>query len=886
MELSKINSNKKLSLYNIYRPPKNNTAKYDQFMNELTNNIKRFDSNKKPIIITGDFNINLLEINKKRAISLFFDSMISLSFLPKITLPTRLNETSASLIDNFYCKLNSDFKNESAGIVTINISDHLPYFFSFNFFDNKTTTPNLIKIKYKCFNSEEKLKQYLTENLNNFESDTNRDPNINYEKIDKTITEGIKKFYGSKYVKYNKRKHKKEPWMTNGILVSTLYKNRLYRKLKETNVNSEEYNVRKINLKTYKRILKNNILLAKQNFYQQEFIKYKNDIKQTWITLNLILNSRKKDKNLPDFFNINGKKVENSLDIANAFNTFFANLGPSLASKIPDTNNSQSFINFLNHPSPHNLKFEIVSEAEVSKAIDSINSKSSSGFDGLSTKLLKSIKNIILKPITLTINQSLKTGIFPSKLKISKIIPLFKKDDKHSITNYRPISLLPAISKIFEKIILTQITSHFNTHKLFFNGQYGFRTGHSTELAALDLVDKITQSLDSGNIPFNVYIDLSKAFETIDHKILLYKLKYYGFNETSLKLLENYLLERKQYVHYNNVNSKLLNSSCGVPQGSILGPLLFIIYTNDLHHSSSLFNFLTYADDTTLFGNINSFKSNNYTISQSINKELTKVNKWLELNKLSLNTNKTKFMIFSKQHKKIIIPSLAINNKEIENVQSFNFLGIEINQTLTWCNHINKLAPKISRTIGVINKLRNILPQKILIMLYNSLILPQLNYGILLWGYETQRLFRLQKQIIRIICNKKKKSHSSPLFKKLSILKLKDIFTLCQMKFFYKLKNNLLPPYFDHFHPIPFRTAHSHNTRQTFPYIIPRVKNEFAKKCLYFSLPGLVGSFPRGLAIRASTHSLVSFGSKIKNFFVDQYEGICSLVDCYICQQT
>lgn len=194
MELSKINSNKKLSLYNIYRPPKNNTAKYDQFMNELTNNIKRFDSNKKPIIITGDFNINLLEINKKRAISRFFDSMISLSFLPKITLPTRLNETSASLIDNFYCKLNSDFKNESAGIVTINISDHLPYFFSFNFFDNKTTTPNLIKIKYKCFNSEEKLKQYLTENLNNFESDTNRDPNINYEKIDKTITEGIKNF--------------------------------------------------------------------------------------------------------------------------------------------------------------------------------------------------------------------------------------------------------------------------------------------------------------------------------------------------------------------------------------------------------------------------------------------------------------------------------------------------------------------------------------------------------------------------------------------------------------------------------------------------------------------------------------------------------------------
>ena len=272
-------------------------------------------------------------------------------------------------------------------------------------------------------------------------------------------------------------------------------------------------------------------------------------------------------------------------------------------------------------------------------------------------------------------------------MKISKIFPLYKKEDKHKAINYRPISLLPAISKIFEKIIHSQINHYFTSNKLFYKGQYGFRQGHSTELAALEITDRITKLLDKGNLPFNIYLDLSKAFDTIDHNILIHKLKFYGFDKTALSLIKTYLSERKQYVHFKNTNSSLLKSHCGVSQGSVLGPLLFIIYLNDIHKSSNLFGFLNYADDTTLFGNLNSFKKVNNDPSKSINDQLSNVNDWLNLNKLSLNISKSKFMIFFKHKKQFTTPDLEINHIKIENVSSFNFLGIEFNQYLTWSNH-------------------------------------------------------------------------------------------------------------------------------------------------------------------------------------------------------
>ena len=201
--------------------------------------------------------------------------------------------------------------------------------------------------------------------------------------------------------------------------------------------------------------------------------------------------------------------------------------------------------------------------------------------------------------------------------------------------------------------------------------------------------------MDNGKIPFNIYLDLSKAFDTLDHNILIEKLKFYGLTQSALTLLKSYLHERKQYVQINDAHSNVTLTSCGVPQGSILGPLLFIIYISDMALTSKYFKFIIYADDTTLMGNLNEF---------DINKELLKLSIWFKSNKLSLNVSKSKFMIFHQPRKKITIPSLEINNTKLECVNRFNFLGLEINAQLTWKDHVNKISNKIVKTLGIMNK--------------------------------------------------------------------------------------------------------------------------------------------------------------------------------------
>ena len=250
-------------------------------------------------------------------------------------------------------------------------------------------------------------------------------------------------------------------------------------------------------------------------------------------------------------------------------------------------------------------------------------------------------------------------------------------------------------------------------HNLLFESQYGFRKLHSTDLAALELIDCINKQIDQRKIPFSIFLDLSKAFDTLNHDILMKKLHYHGVRNNTLNWFHSYLTNRAQYTEYNETKSSLLEIETGVPQGSILGPLLFLIYVNDIHMVSRSLNFILYADDTTLTSPICSFtqggNSSISKVSNLINSELTKISDWFAVNKLSLNAGKTKFMIFH-NHQKIItqnkIPCLKINNTNIERVTEFNFLGLTINEHLTWKSHAAKVANKISRTLGVMNRLK------------------------------------------------------------------------------------------------------------------------------------------------------------------------------------
>ena len=267
--------------------------------------------------------------------------------------------------------------------------------------------------------------------------------------------------------------------------------------------------------------------------------------------------------------------------------------------------------------------------------------------------------------------------------------------------NYRPISLLTSISKLFKKVVFTQLYDYFHKNQLFFPSQYCFRKLHSTEFAALELTDRILKDIDDRDVSLAIFMDLSKAFDTLDHHILLKKLNYYGFEGPALDWFSSYLTGRQQHVELNGVSSSFSQLSTGVPQRSILGPLLFLIYMNDIPNASTFFKYVLYADDTTLFSTINISAG----ATHEINNHLSKVYDWLGVNKLSLNVKKTKYIVFHAINKNIegVIPELSINGIIIERVQNFNYLGIFLNEHMFWKTHIDIVANKLIKFSGILN---------------------------------------------------------------------------------------------------------------------------------------------------------------------------------------
>ena len=556
-------------------------------------------------------------------------------------------------------------------------------------------------------------------------------------------------------------------------------------------------------------------------------------------------------------------------------------------------NGTKTISSFLKQRVISSFDFECISTTDVEKIVKNLASKNSSGHNGISARFLKRILETVTLPLTHIINQSLCTGIFPDRLKIAKVVPLFKKGDQHILDNYRPISLLPVVSKVFKKVVFNQLYQYVTDNNLIFTSQYGFRKLHSTELASLELVDRVFQYLDKGKLPLSIFLDLSKAFDTLDHYILLNKLKFYGLSSTPLKWFESYLHGRKQYVDFDGIHSNTTYIGTGVPQGSILGPLLFIIYMNDIHMASQNFNVILYADDTNLISPLCLFNSSLHInkesiehVSDQINTELGNIQEWLNISKLSLNVKKTKFMIFHHYQRNIknITPKLKINSETIEKVSEFNFLGLTIDEHLSWKPHVLKISNKISRTLGIMCRLKNFLPTHVLRILYNSIILPHLQYSILAWGFRMGRLDKLQKRAVRIITRSKYNSHRDPLFRKLNLLKAKDLFELNVLKLFYKYKKKSLPFYLSNMFS-DFTNSHGYELRTT--YILKDVGSNMSSgnKCIRHNLPVVINDLKDDILNKIETHSLYGFVFYVKRIWLNEYKTECVDQNCYVCNR-
>ena len=876
---------------NIYKPPHNNNNKenIEQFMREIAPIMTYINETNSEALMGGDWNINILKVNENSTYSEFLDMMFTNSLHPKITMPTRFATHSASLLDNFYCKVSDHSLNASAGIIMSGISDHLPYFICFdNFTKCKASSTKFVKCKV---NRPEAIEAFLNElkskNLyNELDHSLESGPDQNYDKMIKTITELKEKHLPYKFVKFNKHRHKDNKWMTYSIINSIKTRDKKYYKLKCMNQNDPGYLALKRNLGIYNGILKKCIRETKAEYYNKMFETYKHDIKNTWKTISSLLCKSSKKNNPIKEIKINDKLCTNQKDICNGFNSFFVNIGPKLASEINE-NNKIPYSSYLKKVITSEFMFDLITEDDINKIVTSLKPKASAGYDGLSLKMLKLITPHVIKPLTLIINQSLITGIFPEKLKIAKVIPLFKKDDKLLMDNYRPVSLLTSISKIFEKVAHNQLTKYFTHNKLFFKSQYGFRGEHSTELASLELVDRIMESFEKKQTPIAIYMDLSKAFDTLDHKILLHKLRYYGIKGKELDWFQSYLTNRQQFVEINGTISDSKSITTGVPQGSVLGPLLFLIYMNDIEVVSSMFDAILFADDSTFKTTMNASlpaKKIDKRYENRINDELKKIYDWLAVNKLSLNIRKTKCMFFHTPNTKFdFIPKLSINDIEIERVKNFNFLGLTVNENLSWKAHIDKIGSKISKSGGVINRLKHFLPTHILRIIYCSTIQSNLMFSLLAWGYDCNRLAKIQKRIIRNICCEKFNAHTEPLFKRLCLLKLEDLFDLNTLKFYYKLKKGKVPAYFQSYTIQTNAERHGRDARQGSLISMIRSRIDLTDKCLRIHLPVVLNSTPQSALDKVATHSYVGFANYVKGIMINSYSAQCNINNCYVC---
>ena len=379
------------------------------------------------------------------------------------------------------------------------------------------------------------------------------------------------------------------------------------------------------------------------------------------------------------------------------------------------------------------------------------------------------------------------------------MVPIFKSGDKKDMSNYRPVSVLPCLSKVFERVVYNRLIDFKDKHNILIECQFGFRKQHNTQLAVTLFVDKVCKAMDKGNYFVGVFLDLCKAFDTVNHNILLSKIEHYGIRGTLFNWIKNYLSNRKQFVEYNGLKSSNENVICGVPQGSILGPLLLLLYINDLPNVSKLLSSIMFADDTNMFLEHHDIKY----LESVINTEMVKIVEWLNVNKLSLNVKKTHVMLFTKNRSNCTEPTLnvSIGKTIVQTVTKTTFLGVVIDHKLIWKEHIQKLCNKMSKGIGLIKKVRYKLQRKTLINLYFTFIQPYLMYCNVVWGNAAQmhlnQLLVLQKRVLRIIYNTKYMESTKLLFEDSRIMNVHSLYVHSTCLFMYKHWRSMLPAYFN-----------------------------------------------------------------------------------------
>lgn len=612
--------------------------------------------------------------------------------------------------------------------------------------------------------------------------------------------------------KKSSRFKQSQPWLTPEIKSMIKRKNKLFLNLKK-NYSIDNFN----KYKSFRNILNNTIKFNKKLHYEKLFQSNINNMKGTWHNIKELINKKNDLKTSPLI--INNEVIHESKDIATAFNEYFTNLF-NIPSQIDPT-----LKKYLGSPNVSSCFFEPTNSIEILHITNSLSNSNSSDFHNLSNKTIKTIMPSICHILTLLFNKSILSGTFPDCLKIAKIIPIHKSGSHTDTANYRPISLISIFSKIFEKIIKSRLTSFFDKYKIITDNQYGFRKGLSTELALLKLHNNIIYNMNKNNHNLLVFIDFSKAFDSVHHEILFLKLEHYGIRGTPLNLIKSYLTNRTQYVKIENEISTNLPVISGVPQGSVLGPLLFIIFLNDIINASSDSKLVIYADDCTLYSN----SPNLDKLLHHSEQYLLNIDKWSMLNKLIINLKKTKFMITSwNRNFSTENVQLNLNGNPITRVDTFKLLGVVFDAKLNFKDHVNHILTKVNINLGVIYKIKKNLNQNAKKALYYALFYSHFYYGNLIWGNTNrtiiQNLYSTQRKIVNALFKAPNQISNTNIFNNNRILTIYEINSYKACLLIFKITHNIIKPT-DNFLFNTFQIIKS------YPFSI-RTQNEFLIKTM------------------------------------------------------
>ena len=622
-------------------------------------------------------------------------------------------------------------------------------------------------------------------------------PEVAYNRFCTTIID-----MQDKYIIKKRVTHKEQliqPWMTEGIRRAQKRRYKLYKNSK-MNPNNAYLKSKYV---IYKNKLCSIMRKAEQDHYHDLIKGAEGNQAKIWHVINDLIGKKKKSCAIPQtLISENGEILQNPKDICNEMNSFFSEVGPSLSSQIPQSKIDP--LNYVAAPDTQNSFFlNPVSTNETLSKLQNIKPNKAHGPDRVHPRFVKDIAPYIAYPLTHIINQSIATGKIPIALKTARVVPSYKTGDKRKATNYRPISILPVFAKVYESLICDRLEKYLNSKQIIIQEQYGFQKKKNTTTALLSFIDQLQNSLDNDQHTLAVFIDLKKAFDTVNPTILLSKLEKYGIRGYPLEWFKDYFSERHQFIQTNEVQSSLRKMQCGVPQGSNLGPLLFLIYINDLPNCLKHSKAVLFADDTTI--HLTGPKAKD--ISIEMNTDLQHLDGWLTANRLTLNVNRTHVCYFKPKNASPI-SKLEIRNIHIKTTSSIKYLGVHIDDKLAWKAHISYLTNKINNSIGVVCKIRRHLNRRSLLTIYYSLVHSNLVYCQEIWGtaFKTTLLplIRAQKKILRVICRAPYQAHSEPLFQELGIRRLQAEIQARKAILAFKLVKNPTS------YPIDINMEHSH----------------------------------------------------------------------------